>query len=100
LFEVRKTANPERRFLVQLVQHACAQSACKRSRAGGAGIAVTASIGIAEWRPDGPIDVRALLGHADHAVHEAKGRGRDTIVRHEEIANSPAAGPAAVSSGR
>jgi len=74
--------------------------AARPPRAGGAGIAVTASIGIAEWRPDGPIHVRALLGHADHAVHEAKGRGRDTIVRHEEIANSPAAGPAAVSSGR
>jgi PleD family two-component response regulator len=47
-------------------------------------------MGIAEWRPDAPIDVRELLKQADHAVQEAKGRGRDMIVRHEEVAKQPA----------
>ena len=64
--------------------------ASRPPRVGGAGIPVTASMGIAEWRPDAAIDVRELLKQADHAVQEAKGRGRDMIVRHEEVAKQPA----------
>jgi diguanylate cyclase (GGDEF)-like protein len=62
-------------------------------RVGGAGIPVTASIGIAEWRPGSPLDASVLLKHADLAVQEAKVRGRDTIVRYDELAKQPAATP-------
>ena len=65
--------------------------AAKPPRVAGAGIVVTASMGIAEWRPGAPIDVRALLGEADLAVQQAKARGRDTIVRHDELARQPVA---------
>jgi PleD family two-component response regulator len=65
--------------------------ASRPPRVAGAGIPVTASVGITEWRPGMPIDMRALLKQADHAVLDAKARGRDTIVRYEEAAAQPAA---------
>lgn len=74
-----------RRFKVAL--------AARPPRVGGAGIPVTTSMGIAEWRPGAPIDASALLKQADQAVQEAKGRGRDTIVRYDELARQPAAAP-------
>jgi diguanylate cyclase (GGDEF)-like protein len=64
--------------------------ASRPPRVSGAGIPVTASMGITEWRPNSSLDVRALLKQADHAVQEAKSRGRDTIVRHEDLAKQPA----------
>jgi PleD family two-component response regulator len=48
-------------------------------------------MGIAEWRPGAPLEVRALLKEADLAVQQAKSRGRDTIVRYDELAKQPAA---------
>lgn len=65
--------------------------ASRPPRVGGAGIPVTASMGIAEWRPGAPLEVRALLKEADLAVQQAKSRGRDTIVRYDELAKQPAA---------
>jgi diguanylate cyclase (GGDEF)-like protein len=60
-------------------------------RVGGVGIPVTASIGIAEWRPGSSLDASALLDQAGQAVREAKARGRDGIVRYDELAQQPAA---------
>jgi diguanylate cyclase (GGDEF)-like protein len=65
--------------------------ASRPPRVDGAGIPITASMGIAEWRPGAPLDVRTLLKEADLAVQQAKSRGRDTIVRHDELAKQPAA---------
>ncbi len=65
--------------------------ASRPPRVGGAGVPITASMGITEWRPGAPIDMRALLKEADLAVQHAKSRGRDTIVRHDELAKQPAA---------
>ena len=56
------------------------------ARIRGVGIPVTASMGIAEWRPGAPLDPVPLLEHADHAVRQAKVRGRDAIVSYDEIA--------------
>jgi diguanylate cyclase (GGDEF)-like protein len=72
-----------RRFKVTL--------AARPPRVGGAGIPVTASMGIAEWRPGSALDAAALLKQADQAVQEAKLRGRDMIVRYDELARQPAA---------
>lgn len=60
-------------------------------RVGGIGVQITASIGIAEWRPGSSLDASPLLEQADQAVREAKARGRDGIVRHDELAQRPAA---------
>ena len=60
-------------------------------RGGGAGIPITASMGIAEWRPGSPLDANALLKQADQAVQEAKQRGRDMIVRYGELDKQPPA---------
>lgn len=60
-------------------------------RVGGIGVPLTASIGIAEWRPGSSVDPSALLEQADQAVREAKARGRDGIVRYDELAQRPAA---------
>jgi hypothetical protein len=65
--------------------------ASRPPRVGGAGIPVTASMGITEWRPGAPPEVRALLKEADLAVQQAKSRGRDMIVRYDELAKQPAA---------
>lgn len=65
--------------------------ASRPPRVGGAAIPITASMGITEWRPGAPLDIRALLMEADQAVHQAKSRGRDMIVRHDELAKQPAA---------
>jgi diguanylate cyclase (GGDEF)-like protein len=72
-----------RRFKVTLAAHP--------PRVAGAGIPVTASMGIAEWRPGSELNATALLNQADQAVREAKQRGRDMIVRYGELAKEPAA---------
>jgi diguanylate cyclase (GGDEF)-like protein len=72
-----------RRFKVTL--------AARPPRVAGAGIPVTTSMGIAEWRPGSALDAAALLKQADQAVQEAKQRGRDMIVRYDELAKQPAA---------
>jgi diguanylate cyclase (GGDEF)-like protein len=72
-----------RRFKVTLAAHP--------PRVGGAGIPVTTSMGIAEWRPGSELDAAALLKQADQAVQEAKQRGRDMIVRYDELAKQPTA---------
>jgi len=59
------------------------------ARIRGVGIPVTASIGIAEWKPGAPLDAPELLQHAGRAVEQAKARGRDTIVSYEELAAPP-----------
>ena len=59
-------------------------------RVRGVAIALTASFGIAEWRPGDALDAIELLQRADRAVHEAKVRGRDTIVRFEELGKAAA----------
>lgn len=56
------------------------------ARIRGVGMPVTASIGIAEWKPGTPLDAFELLEHADRAVRQAKARGRNTIVSYDEIA--------------
>lgn len=56
------------------------------ARIRGVGIPVTASIGIAEWKPATPLDAQDLLEHADRAVRQAKARGRNTIVSFDEVA--------------
>ena len=48
-------------------------------------------MGIAEWRPGSVLDATALLKQADQAVQEAKQRGRDMIVRYDELAKQPPA---------
>lgn len=63
--------------------------AAQPARIKGAGIPVTTSIGIAEWRPGDALDAVELLQRADQAVQEAKARGRDTIVRYDEFAKQP-----------
>lgn len=60
-------------------------------RVRGVAIALTASFGIAEWRPGDALDAIELLQRADRAVHAAKMRGRDTIVRYEELDPAAAA---------
>ena len=72
-----------RRFKVTLAAHP--------PRVAGAGIPVTTSMGIAEWRPGSELDASALLKQADQAVQEAKQRGRDMIVRYGELAKQPPA---------
>ncbi|WP_303638441.1 sensor domain-containing diguanylate cyclase [Stenotrophomonas tuberculopleuritidis] len=42
------------------------------------GLEVTASIGMAQWRPDGD-DLAALLRRADHAMYVAKRSGRNRV---------------------
>lgn len=44
----------------------------------GLGYGITASIGVAEWRPDEET-VDAALARADGALYRAKQRGRDTV---------------------
>jgi len=60
-------------------------------RVGGTGVSITASIGIAEWRPGSSLDPSTLLEQADQAMREAKARGRDGIVRYDELAQRRAA---------
>jgi diguanylate cyclase (GGDEF)-like protein len=55
------------------------------ARIRGVGIPVTASVGIAEWKPGAPLDALELLERADRAVRQAKARGRDTIVGYDEL---------------
>lgn len=47
----------------------------------GAAIAMTLSIGLAEWSPARPSDTRALFAAADQALYEAKRRGRNGLVQ-------------------
>ncbi|MEQ1570270.1 MAG: GGDEF domain-containing protein [Myxococcota bacterium] len=49
------------------------------------GVAVTASVGVAAWLPDTPVD--AAVVEADRALYRAKAAGRDRVVR----ADSPPA---------
>ncbi|WP_286075350.1 diguanylate cyclase [Stenotrophomonas sp. 59] len=49
-----------------------------------AGLEVTASIGLAQWRP-GEDDLAALLRRADHAMYVAKRAGRDRVFDGEEL---------------
>jgi diguanylate cyclase (GGDEF)-like protein len=60
-------------------------------RIGGTGVPITASIGIAEWRPGSGVDPSTLFKQADLAMREAKARGRDGIVRYDELAQRLAA---------
>ncbi len=48
------------------------------------GLEVTASIGLAQWRP-GEDDLAALLRRADHAMYVAKRAGRDRVFDGEEL---------------
>ncbi|WP_295570657.1 GGDEF domain-containing protein [Stenotrophomonas maltophilia] len=52
------------------------------------GLEVTASIGLAQWRP-GEDDLAALLRRADHAMYVAKRAGRNRVFDGEEL-DSPA----------
>ncbi|ENE1250141.1 diguanylate cyclase [Stenotrophomonas maltophilia] len=49
-----------------------------------AGLEVTASIGLAQWRP-GEDDLAALLRRADHAMYVAKRAGRNRVFDGEEL---------------
>lgn len=48
------------------------------------GLALTASIGLAQWRPDHD-DLAALLRRADHAMYGAKRAGRDRVMDGEQL---------------
>jgi diguanylate cyclase (GGDEF)-like protein len=48
------------------------------------GLEVTASIGLAQWRP-GEDDLAALLRRADHAMYVAKRAGRNRVFDGEEL---------------
>ncbi|ELC7366784.1 sensor domain-containing diguanylate cyclase [Stenotrophomonas maltophilia] len=59
-----------------------------------AGLEVTASIGLAQWRP-GEDDLAALLRRADHAMYVAKRAGRNRVFDGEELDPPGPAGGAA-----
>nr|WP_232519285.1 diguanylate cyclase [Caballeronia insecticola] len=42
---------------------------------------VTASIGLASWRPEGDVEVSALIRAADEALYDAKARGRNRVMQ-------------------
>jgi 23S rRNA pseudouridine2604 synthase len=52
------------------------------------GLEVTASIGLAQWRP-GEDDLAALLRRADHAMYVAKRAGRNRVFDGEELDPPP-----------
>ena len=54
------------------------------------GLEVTASIGLAQWRP-GEDDLAALLRRADHAMYVAKRAGRNRVFDGEELDPPPPA---------
>ncbi|OMP39570.1 hypothetical protein BMR86_11910, partial [Stenotrophomonas sp. KAs 5-3] len=51
---------------------------------GGRPFLVTASIGLAQWRP-GEDDLAGLLRRADHAMYVAKRAGRNRVFDGEEL---------------
>ncbi len=52
------------------------------------GLVITASIGLAQWRP-GSDDLAALLRRADHAMYAAKRAGRDRVMDGEQLEAIP-----------
>jgi diguanylate cyclase (GGDEF)-like protein len=72
-------------FTVLLIGIGAEEGACLAERIRGAiadspcgGIPVTASVGVAAWRPGDTPD--ALLKRADEALYAAKGAGRNRVV--------------------
>jgi diguanylate cyclase (GGDEF)-like protein len=51
------------------------------ARFGGTEIAVTVSIGVAQWRADDDQNIERFLGRADWALYAAKSGGRDRVQR-------------------
>jgi diguanylate cyclase (GGDEF)-like protein len=60
--------------------------AARPPRIRGAGVALTASFGVAESKPGEPTGAQELLRRADAALAAAKARGRDCVVSYEETA--------------
>lgn len=60
-----------------------------RSRGDGAGYEVTASIGVARWRPETPTDVESWFKKADAALYQAKAKGKNQVCFDDACIMSP-----------
>ncbi|MGC9456319.1 MAG: diguanylate cyclase [Halothiobacillaceae bacterium] len=67
----------------QVAEHLRQDLAAEPLRIDGQLMSVTASVGVAQLRPDESVD--SWLGRADHAMYEAKRRGRNRVLTEREM---------------